>query len=431
VLGFLNEYIGTLVITLTGLTFVKFILNKQVSTNRLLSIILIIVIPVLINISGEMFNSLFFRTLVSCFLFMILFKVAFKTSYYMSLLSSIIHMISLTLSEILVFLILNSVIKVDADFLYNVFAGSIISNVLICLISYLIDFFFRKPIKKLVDFKIKNYLIFYIVLLFICIIFFFYITFSNIGNGINVFSGLTVIAILLVVIISLIVQVYRNNELVIKYDKLLDFIKKYEVEIDNQRTMRHEIKNQLLTIKSKLIDKDKNKNIISYIDEIISDNNKEINHVIYAKLNKLPPNGIKGLFYFKVSEAHDKDINVSINISNDIENSILSSLNSLMFNQVGKLFGILLDNAIESAMEANKKEIGIEIYTNNNLVKVIISNTYVQKIAGSNFVFSRSSKGDKRGHGLLLARAIINSSNSFSLDTIVTDELYIQELTIK
>ena len=68
---------------------------------------------------------------------------------------------------------------------------------------------------------------------------------------------------LLFIIISVLVQNYRNNELTIKYDKLLEFIKKYEVEIDNQRVMRHEVKNQLLTIKSKLIDKDKNKNIIS------------------------------------------------------------------------------------------------------------------------------------------------------------------------
>ena len=60
-----------------------------------------------------------------------------------------------------------------------------------------------------------------------CIIFFFYVTFSNIGNGINLLSGIGIILIMLLVVINLLIQTYKNNELTIKYDKLLDFIKKY------------------------------------------------------------------------------------------------------------------------------------------------------------------------------------------------------------
>ena len=39
----------------------------------------------------------------------------------------------------------------------------------------------------------------------------------------------------------------------------------YEEKIDELRIQSHENKNQLLNIKSKIIDKDKNKNIIEYI----------------------------------------------------------------------------------------------------------------------------------------------------------------------
>ena len=233
---------------------------------------------------------------------------------------------------------------------------------------------------------------------------------------------------MLLVVINLLIQTYKNNELTIKYDKLLDFIKKYEREIDNQRVMRHEMKNQLLTIKSKIIDKDDNNSVLGYIDEILADNAKEINHTVYAKLSYLPPNGLKGLFYFKINEAHDRNIKISINISKDIEKSCLSNLNSVMFNQIGKLFGILLDNAIEGAELTNEKKIGIEMYVSNDKINFVISNTYVRV---EEKLISRSTKDINRGYGLLLAKAIINSSSKFELETTITEDLYIQKLIIK
>ena len=39
----------------------------------------------------------------------------------------------------------------------------------------------------------------------------------------------------------------------------------------------------------------------------------------YAKFGYLPPNGIKGLCYFKVQKAEELGINVSINISMKIK----------------------------------------------------------------------------------------------------------------
>ena len=108
-------------------------------------------------------------------------------------------------------------------------------------------------------------------MLFGVILFFFYITFTNIDKGIDIVTGIVVVAALLVVTMHLISQTYRNNALLDKYDKLLEFIKKYETEIDNQRTVRHELKNQLLTIQSKILDNDKKENIIKYIDEILND----------------------------------------------------------------------------------------------------------------------------------------------------------------
>ena len=41
-------------------------------------------------------------------------------------------------------------------------------------------------------------------------------------------------------------------------------MKEYEAEIEKQRILRHETKNQLLTIKSKIVDKNDEKQTIEY-----------------------------------------------------------------------------------------------------------------------------------------------------------------------
>ena len=56
-----------------------------------------------------------------------------------------------------------------------------------------------------------------------------------------------------------------------KYDELLDVMKNYESDIEDQRTLRHETKNEFATIKCKLQDKEDNKTIIEYIDSVIGE----------------------------------------------------------------------------------------------------------------------------------------------------------------
>lgn len=221
-------------------------------------------------------------------------------------------------------------------------------------------------------------------------------------------------------------QKYKNHELTLKYDKLLEFIKKYEIEIDNQRILRHETKNQFIVIKSKIIDKDQESKIIEYINEIIEETNHKINNSEYAKLRYLPSNGLKGLFYFKVSEAIERKINIDINISKKIEKSFIGNLNSQTFNQLGKVLGIFIDNAIEAAEISDEKKIGIEIYREDNEITFIISNTH-NNVTNNK---GRSSKGPNRGHGLLLARQIINLNDKLTNETIITDDVYIQKLKI-
>ena len=79
----------------------------------------------------------------------------------------------------------------------------------------------------------------------------------------------------------------------------------YENEIEKQRILRHEVKNEFRTIRAKICDNQENKEIIEYIDEIVKDKYK-VKQEEYAKFGYLQPNGIKGLCYFKCKKQKIK-----------------------------------------------------------------------------------------------------------------------------
>ena len=223
-----------------------------------------------------------------------------------------------------------------------------------------------------------------------------------------------------------------NNRLTREYDKLLEFMTTFENEIEKQRILRHEIKNEFRTIKAKICDKQESKEIIEYIDEIVNDK-YEVNKEKYAKFGYLPANGIKGLCYFKMQEAEDKGLNISINISKKVKESTVYNLNVKEQRDFGRILGVFLDNSIEASVESEGKKLGIEAYVNTDKeFKLIISNTYNNEIDKTKIgLESFSTKGKNRGHGLLLVKQLVGKNNIFETKTEIQDNLYIQVIEIK
>ena len=267
---------------------------------------------------------------------------------------------------------------------------------------------------------------------FICISIFFYIFAKEFRIDGNSVPYLLAIIIFSIILFSLIKQTIDNYKLTNEYDKLLEFMTTYENEIENQRILRHEVKNEFRTIRAKICDKQENKEIIEYIDEIVKDK-YEVNKEKYAKFGYLPPNGIKGLFYFKTQEAEKRNINVAINISKKVKDSIIYNLTVKQQRDFGRIIGVFLDNAIEASLESEKKQLGIEAYINlESEFKLIISNTFNNKIEELKIGKEKfSTKGKNRGHGLLLVKQLVEKNNIFEIKTNIQEELYIQIITVK
>jgi len=373
------------------------------------------------------------KSILNLFMVSILTYFIFKISISKSLFISIVHSILLLTSDILTMVIPLYVFRVDKDYLYKMLAGSILSNLIVCTIFLAFLLMIKKLLKKLFSYNVSSnkQIIIFSILTTVCVFVFFYIGFSNINLDNTLLISIFGMVVFVSILANLIKQKIENSKISEKYDALIEFMKSYEEVIDNQRIEHHENKNQLINIKAKLIDNDKQGSIIKYIDSILNEKT-EFKKEKYSKLKYLPANGFKGMFYYKISKAEEIGINVMINISKSVEKSLLHELDTNYYKQLCRIIGVYLDNAIEASIISNAKLIGIEIYCNDIGVCIIISNSYgnlVNKEEINKLRFSTKGKG--RGYGLSLVKNIINSNKRFMVETEVTDKLFIQKLIIK
>lgn len=428
----IRELTGGFLVTMSAIVFAKLVLDTNINKPKWKTILVIGIVsssyPLTYLTIGGVFSSLL-HFIIIIIMFMYLFNIKVPKGIFMSFL----HSLLLLVADIIIMIITMYLLKMDRSYLYDKFAGSVWSNMLVCIVFCIITFLIKKPLQKLLKYKMSsNKLIsLFTILTIICVAVFFYIGFSNLKIDyallISVFSMVVFIAVLF----GLVKQKIENDKITEKYDSLIEFMKSYEEVIDNQRIYHHENKNQLINIKGKIIDKDKNKNIIEYIDSILNEE-IEFSKEKYSKLKYLPSNGFKGLFYYKISKAEDLKIKVSISVSKSIENSLLHKMENNDYKELCRIIGVYLDNAIEASNISNDKLIGIEIYCDEKDICIVISNTYIGEINIQNVNKTGfTTKGKGHGYGLSLVRNILNNNKRFENSTEITETLYIQKLIVK
>ena len=419
-----NAIISGLIIVITSIIFGRIIINKKIQI-KYDKIILFTIVMSCCYILTYFYLEGLGKTIFSFLLYMVIFKYIYKTTYKKTIFSVFIFITILMFADLIVLFFITS-LKLEKVI------GTLLGNLLVNLVALAICCILKKPLRKILKIEIedKTKIIILSLITFFCIVYFFYNFVSAFELNNNFISSLVVIVFFLITLIVVIKQTLDNNKLKLEYDKLLDFMKTYEVEIEKQHIQHHESKNQLVTIKAKLLDQENNKNVIEYIDSIL-DENISMNQAYYAKFQYLPSNGLKALFYFKASEAENKGITVTISISPKIKNSLLNDLSTNNFKQLGRIVGVYLDNAIEASSLSNSKSMGIEVYKEDENIKIIITNSFDGEIDEKvgNTIFS--TKGKNRGHGLMLVNSIINNNNMFYQKREIRKNVYVQILVVK
>lgn len=421
----------------TLLILTLYIFGRIIIVNRrhknIMIDVLILLGFILLNILVFKYTTGTIKTIITCLLYSSLFFSIFKIKLSKSIFTSIVYIILLVIPDLLTLGGAIYIFDVSKEFCYESLSGSIISNFSVLGIMIILTVSIRKPLKKLINYNLstnKKIIVMSSITLVMLAIFFYNLIKTFEFNN-NIITYLVIIVMLICILLYLFKQKIENEKISKKYDELLDVMKSYESDIEEQRTLRHETKNEFATIKCKLQDKEDNKTIIEYIDSVIGEKEKA-GSTKYSKFKYLPSNGLKGFFYYKFIEAEKKGISVSVNISKQIENSFLKDIETKDFKDLARIIGVYLDNAIEASSTSEDKKLGIEMYLIKEKIEIIITNTFnneinLDKIGKESF----STKGKHRCHGLLLVNKILSENNKFEAKNEIRGNIYIQSLKIK
>lgn len=391
------------------------------------------IVAFIVSVLNVIFCDKDLRTIITFINYVILFNYYHFVKLSSAIFITFIYMILLMIPDMLQLFFVIYVFNMSKEYCYTVFAGSVLSNLLICIFLLIITLLFRKSLKKLFNLNIEKSrkVIVLSVFTILCIIILFFDIITNYKDNNGIFSYIVLICVFLLILISLIYERLNYNRKIMEYDNLLKFMKMYEEEIEKNKIQNHEVKNQFITIKSMLRDNAAEKDINSYIDSIVLEK-QEIDNIQYSDLQYLPLNGLKGLICYKISQAEKYNIEVSVIIDKEIEKSFISNFRGESFKQLGRLLGVYLDNAIEASRDSEAKTLGIEIHNLENGILIVIINSFANEIKKDEVTGRRiSSKSSSRGHGLKLADKIITKNKRYKVENEIIGKTYIQRLMIK
>lgn len=408
----------------------KIITNSKVKIISLKIVLLILGGSFMLTLINIYFVS-FFKVFMNYLLVGIIYKILFKEDMDNIFLLSIIIFIYYFISEIIFSIPLTLYLYLfDISIKANNFLSIIINIAITVIIVILINIKIVKRLTYSVYMKASKYQLQKII---IVIIFAIAIFSRKNTDLLGVNTGYAMNLILIVIFAVIVYFLYKEKEssfrISEKHDQLLNYIKRYEKEITSKSTTIHSFKNQLIAIKG-FVKKD-DIDLTNYINSIMQELN-EIEHTNLRDMEYLPVGGLKGLIYYKFGDLNGDKVKINISVDKKIKKSIFYKTNQKLYNDILKIIGIYLDNAIEAVNNAPNKELLLELRHNKNEDHFILSNTYEGKINAEKIDnIGYSTKGKKRGYGLYLAKKIIDNCNNLYQYRDISETIYTVHLVVK
>lgn len=373
-----------------------------------------------------------FLTYFVLFLFL---KIYYKDSLIITLIGITVLYLIIFLSEFAFDFITIFIFNGDINKMLAVPIGYLFCNLMIMGISFfLIKIkWVKKFAATIISWYTQNDLVNLIVLLLLGLGVVTFTLYENIRNSLST-SSLLLINICSIGVFTFIIGYFKekstNNKISKEYDQLLEYVTTYEKLVEEKSKAQHEHKNQLILIRGML--PKNNVKISKYISELLEETEIEYNYSWMNKLKNLPKGGLKGLIYYKIQIMEQKGIKVFVETKENVQKKKIFGKNNENLQDVSKVLGVYIDNAIEAASQVKDKFIVIEVYYEKKEVIFKISNTY-EKGFDLTMIDEEgySTKGKGKGYGLSLAKDILAKNKNIRQKKEFNGRYYVQYLFIK
>jgi two-component system sensor histidine kinase AgrC len=195
------------------------------------------------------------------------------------------------------------------------------------------------------------------------------------------------------------------------------------------RRFKHDYMNMLSPLKE-YIDNNDMKGLKEFFYNNVIDMDKEIkwSGSNIDKLKHIKFVGLKAILSAKIIKATSMNIDIKVDIIEDIDYVDMKVMD------LCRIVGILMDNAIEAAIECEYPKLKVCVVNKNDYVVLVVHNNFFgnKPLIHKIFIEGFSTKGSARGLGLYTVKNIIDTRyDNVFLNTAIEDRMFIQELWVK
>ena len=334
----------------------------------------------------------------------------FYKNLYKSLYYTLVYEIFAFLCEVLLSVFIVSLTNLNLKNNYSLLmvVYSILVSILIFSISKI------KCIDKLVIkfnnvLSKKHYEFIYIIIIVILMTLMMVSNFNNFEKDVTFYINVGMTIFVFLTLIYIIYNTIKKQKLENNYSEMMEYVQKYEKIINEQGKKNHEYNNQLMVIRGYANNK---KKLEEYLDLIINEHKCGQNYTI-RELSYFPDGGIKGLIYHKLSKMEENNIKYYMYVDKNIKNIFEEKLDVKTYQDITKLLGVFIDNAIDATKDADSKEIELDIKKQDNCIIITITNTFnenidTKQIGKKGF----TTKGKGHGYGLSIVKDIAKHNDN-------------------
>lgn len=395
-----------------------------------------------ITLMGVMFFSIinyvivekFIRIILLTIVLMFFVRYLFNEEIRKCVLTPIFHQLVILFTETIIILFISLIFKENTSAFVQKFFVIFITNVLVATISIIIVNL--SSVLKLYDkiISIANkinltHLISFCLLSFVSLNIFVMNAYYNIEFKYwLIISSILILTFCIIIIYSLKTQSKFNN-VSNKYNIAINSLKDYEEMINKYRISNHENKNLLLTIRSMIINDEKD--IPNYIDSIISKKLQDDSDLL-LKIGIVPSGGLRATIYSGILKIIENKINYDLLIDKKVRTIDLIELDTNTIIDICKILGVYIDNAIDEVKSLKNKNITINIFVEKNTLGVKISNNFKGKINVKQINdIGYTTKGKNHGYGLTLVNLIIQKNSLLKSKTEINSNTFSQTILVK
>ena len=381
------------------------------------------------------YNKTPLKPFVSHLIYLIVFKIYYKESWGKTLIGLLLSFVIVFAGEFLFAFNAVNIFHFTQEYLNTTVPGILFTNICILVIVLIISNINKVKVilRNIFDsYKEKStFIIMVIVILCLSIVVFVIYQNFYIESSLSYLILINLFFIgVYVFMIGFFVEKSNNDNLISKYDQLHEYSKTYEQELVKRSKRQHEYENQLIIIRSMI--EENEDNVVEYINRILKSHEKKNDIKWLTKLTYIPYGGLKGLLYFKLNEMMNKKLNVYLEVSEDLKKKSLWKTYEEDAQDISRIIGVYLDNAIEAASISEEKNIEIQFYLENKNIVFCLGNTFKGKLEESKLDNEGySSKGRNRGYGLPLVKDILSKHEELKAERVIVDQYYVQKLIVK